>query len=460
MSTKAGLAPITRVTIQDPNGNPIELGDKLSHFEWSSFINGGYNIKIVLYDYLYNRINELASSFYLKQSRKMPLQATFQIGWGNTTSGNLFTSKLPLFITQMVASGSNNSGELGIEAVDPASYILSSGRADGSARVGNLSSAIKSVVVDAVRNVTPNVIDILSKKPFKLHLDVSETIDSKNGLWYTMGMDPMTFIKSSLEWSSSITNSKSMWFITSGTSSELDDDNFSETQKSIERPSLLIKQWPEMLALLPKDRKELILNFNTATPAQNDIIDINFIGNNFISTSNIELRTSGISSTTGAFYDYKTSDKTIVNDENTPNKLKPKDLKIANKGDSILLSYAKPSASSGKKFVNHGVTSIKSIPEMNGGELGINYRDYIDGRARQSYLQTLNGLMRIKVRLIGWNLIDDSRMLGTTVIGLNWRDSNNDPYFLSGRWILYGFKHIISRNNWYTDLYLSRLDHD
>ena len=458
MPTQVGLAPIVRVTIKDPKGNPIELGDKLKSFEWTSFINGGYSIKAVFYDHLYNRINELAAQFYLENSRNIPLQASFQLGWGNTLSGALFTSKLTAFITQIAVGGVNNSAEFGLEAIDPASYILYNGRGDGSARKGNLSSVIKSVIDDATTNVTSGITDIITGEQFKLHIDVSKTNDSKNGTWYTMQMDPMTFIKSSLEWSSSLTDDKSMWVIASGMFKKDDDAADKETQKESEIPAIFIKQWPELYSLLPANKRDLFVNVNTSTPNQNDVVSIDFIGNNFISASSTELRTGGISSTTGAFYDYKTTKKTIVNDEQTPRKLNIKDL-------DKTLSYTKPKSSSGGNFINKGVTRVGCIPEMNGGELGVNYVDYIDGRARQSYLDMLSNLMRIKVRVFGWHLIDDSRMLGTTVIGLNLKDSSkNDSetsYFLSGRWMLYGFKHIISRNgNWYTDLFLFRLDHD
>lgn len=452
MTTPAGLAPIVRFIIQDPSGRLVELGDKFHYFEWSSFINGGYNVRMSLYDHLYNRIHELASSFYLRHSRGAPLQAAFQIGWGNTTSGTLFTSKLTSFITQIAATGEGNAGEFCIESIDPASYILSSGKADGGAKKGNLSSVIRDIINIAVEDNTAGLIDFVTGKRFKLITDITETLDNKNGIWYPMNMEPITFIKSSLEWSPSITSYKSMWIIASGTATNNDASRDTTENGKISLPAIYIKQWPEMYAISPK--KDLgILNFNTNTPNKNDILNINFIGNNFISTSSIELRTSGISAVTGAVYDARTSNSTIVNDENTPNKLKPRDL-------DENLSYTKPTASKGIKLINRGVTNISPIPEMNGGDLGINYGNYIDGRARQQYLQLINGVMRIKVRLIGWHYIDDSRMLGTATVNLNWKDSSGDPYFLSGKWILYGFKHIISRDNWFTDLYLSRIDHN
>ncbi len=105
-------------------------------------------------------------------------------------------------------------------------------------------------------------------------------------------------------------------------------------------------------------------------------------------------------------------------------------------------------------------TSIIAVPEHSAGDVGIKYGDYIDGRARGLFLNMLGLVMRMRLRVTGEHKLDDSSKLGVSTLTVSWQDIDGEPYFLSGRWLIYGFHHIVSRDGWWTDIYIARLDHD
>jgi hypothetical protein len=74
----------------------------------------------------------------------------------------------------------------------------------------------------------------------------------------------------------------------------------------------------------------------------------------------------------------------------------------------------------------------------------------------------LNMVMRIKLRVTGEPNKDlaNSHNLGTSYLKIAWRDADNEPYFLDDLWLVYGFHHLLTRDNWVTDIYCARLDYD
>jgi hypothetical protein len=72
----------------------------------------------------------------------------------------------------------------------------------------------------------------------------------------------------------------------------------------------------------------------------------------------------------------------------------------------------------------------------------------------------LNLVMRMKIRVQGERLLDDSSKLGVAKCNISWKDIDGEPYFLSGNWLVYGFHHSASPEAWFTDIYIARLDHD
>ncbi len=182
--------------------------------------------------------------------------------------------------------------------------------------------------------------------------------------------------------------------------------------------------------------------------------------NNYVSVFNKQLITSGISSTTGRYFDRKMDRaRKIVHvyDENTSNK---KNVDIdKNHG------FTKPQNTPSPEPPDDWSTAIIAVPQLNAGELGIPYKDYIDGRARNDFVNMLNMVMRLKIRVVGEPSHDlaDSHNLGTSKLKIAWKVADldgDDSYFLDGDWLVYGFQHIVTREKWYTDIYCSRLDWD
>jgi len=447
MTIPIGAAPVLRARIYSPDRPDVEdIGDLFTDFEWVSFINGGYSIRVRVIDTLYKRLHKLATTFYLDKSRSIPIPITFQLIWGNVDSDEYATPEFTAYITKIHAHGIPNTGYIEFTAVDPPSFVLSH-VSSGLAYTGNVSSVIRNVIKnanDAVFAEAP--IDPATNEKPKIAYEVSDTNDDKNGIWYQMRQSSALFIKSLLEWSSSITNDKSQWIVSSG-------QKRSNKNKDISYPAIFIKQWAELKDNLNSDQALIgTLSFNSASPGANDIIDFQFIGDNFIGVTQSRLTTGGISTTSGLYIDPQYEEKNIkkaqVDDARTPKKL--------NVDVDKSKSYTKPS----ENQLDIRSSNIIAIPELNGGEMGIKYQDYIDGRARNQYHKTVGSLMRIRLTVNGWYKIWDSTTLGASVVSISWKDNDEQDYFLSGDWILYGFKHRMSRENWVTDLYLSRIDHD
>jgi hypothetical protein len=183
-------------------------------------------------------------------------------------------------------------------------------------------------------------------------------------------------------------------------------------------------------------------------PGAGDIKKIEILTNNVISVFQTKLVTQGISAISGQFIDKVTQkQKVSVEDENTQAKLN------TNIGSDR--GFKKPGSDT------DWATSVRMVPEFSAGDLGVAYADYIDGKARTMFMDMLNMVMRLKVRINGDYRFDDSSILGASTLTLAWKDHVDEtPYFLSGKWIIYGFHHVVTRVTWVTDLYLYRIDWD
>lgn len=447
MPIKTGFATFSKVTVlvTDNAGIPQwkNIGDLLDIIEWESFINGGYRIEATLHDSFFRKLGKIATEFYLKLSRNIPIPIRFKLGWENDAD-DLSTPEFVAYMTDLSADGENTSGKLSFGALDPATYILSQGTAYGGYWKGNVSSVISQVVQEANRRV-------LSKAPIDpitgrrgVEVEVTSTDDNKSGVWHQMRMDPQTFIKSLLEFSSSLTSQRSEWIIASGNKFIEGNDG-----REISVPAIFIKQWPDLFNSVPTgDRSYGSISINTDTPGANDVTYLEFLGDNYIGVMQSQLVTQGISSTSGLYID-RSDIEAVVNDDTTPNKLNADNL-----DDEMAFT-----APNDRNVVNRA-TSMMAMPELSGGVMGKSYKSWIDGRVRNTFLNMLNALMRIKVTVTGWHRIGDSTKLGVTTVNLGWKDNDGDNYFLGGNWILYGFKHIMTTDEWKTDLYLARIDWD
>jgi hypothetical protein len=408
---QVGLAPA--ITLKIEGGQDFSMNFEL--LEWASFINSGYIVRCRIVDPYFAVLKEMATQKYLEKARVEPTPLEFQIKWPEVDP----TTKRVAYLAYL--SGVKNVTEkarIEFVGIDPPSWWLNAGEADGGAwtkgdkygtESGRVSDVIKSVIKTYAKGITA---------------EVTDTIDSKENVWWMMRQDPKTFISSLLDWSSSITPKKSAWVVA-----------------SVDR-KIIIK---EQAALTPKDFG--LFDVNTKLPAASDVTRVEILMNNVISVFQTKLITQGISAISGEYIDKVTEEKkVVVDDENTPNKL----------GVDIGpdLGFEKPKD---KKWA----TSIRMVPELSAGDLGVEYAEYIDGKARTMFMDMLNMVMRIKIRINGDSRFDDSSILGAATLTLTWKDAvEEQPYFLSGKWIIYGFHHIVTRTNWWTDLYLYRLDTD
>ena len=420
---QVGVAPKLYIRLADGD----DIGFMFTRFEWASFVNGGYIIRATLQDPYWNRLKQFAIDGYLDKGRKQPTQAIWEISWPSVGE-NGSTGKHVGYITDVDASGIQTGGQLTFVAVDPPSFWLNAGDASGKVYEGSVKQVIEKVINDYF--IGPNNGG---------NMQVSNTLDSKENQWWMMRQDPKTFIQSLLEWSASITEDKTNWIVSCNGAVEAGP------------PSIWIKEQAK--------RESKIYGtyiIDARAPAAQDLINFQFMSNNFISIFQKQLITHGISAISGRYFDRKLDDKrniVHVRDENTDNK------KNANidgsrgfdKPGNISLAYEHP---------YEWATSVMSVPEFNGGELGITYDKYIDGRARARFLDMLNLVMRIKIRITGEQskLLADSHNLGVSALKIIWIDADHKPYFLDGNWLVYGFHHVVTRGGWFTDVYCHRLD--
>lgn len=407
-----------------------DIGHLFDKFEWKSFTNGGYIIRAKVVDAHWNIIRDLATKFYLNKGRRQPTPVIYEIKYADS---DFKTGKHLAYITDLDTKGVNFGGVLDFVAVDPPSYWLNAGDSSGKVYKGKVGGK-KGVIYQTIEKyfIIPNG---------KGKAEVSETKGDDEENWWMMRMDPKTFISSLIDWSASITNKKTNWIVSSDGNVELGE------------PEIFIKEQGDKKS---EDYGMYVLD--SKSPAANDSLNFEFLSDNFISVFQKQLITHGISAISGLYLDRKfdiNRKKVHVYDENTDQK---KNVDIdAERG------FAKPSTNTGSPEAPHEwSTAVMAIPEFNAGDLGLKYSDYIDGRARGLFLNMLNLVMRIKLRVLGeWsNKLASSHNLGVSKLKIAWIDADNKVYFLEGDWLVYGFHHVVRPGDWTTDLYCARLDWD
>jgi hypothetical protein len=338
-------------------------------------------------------------------------------------------------MTDMDAKGINASGGLEFVAVDPPSYWLNAGDASGKAYTGTVKQVIEQVIDEYF--IEPN------KKEFGPpggRKEVSETLDkNKENTWWMMRQDPKTFIGSLLDWSSSITEKKTNWIVSSGGSIE-------------DVPTIWVKEQATRRSV-----NYGLFILDVKTPTANDIYDFEFLADNFISVFQKHIITQGISAISGRYLDRKVDEpRKIVHvyDDNTSQK---RNVQIDPER-----GFAKPRDNPSPEKPHDWSTAVMAIPEHNAGELGIPYHEYIDGRARLLFLNMLNMVMRVKIRVTGEPMkeLANSHNLGVSKLKIAWKDADDQDYFMDKDWLVYGFHHLASPDNWTTDIYCARLDYD
>jgi hypothetical protein len=274
-----------------------------------------------------------------------------------------------------------------------------------------------------------------------------------------MRQDPKTFLASLLEWSSPFTKHKTSWLVSNG-----QDEAEKTITLNIEESYTSSLEYP---VEIDGEEGPLVLVYGGGgTP---NINKWELLADNFLSALNLKLITSGLSASSGEYFDRitdKKEEQVYIKDENTNGKVNP--------NITSQQGFTKPKSEDGvttgtgslRSTSKRGWTHMISTPEVySAGDIGAKYSRYIDGRIRQKYIEMLNLLMRIKVSANGQARLFDSTELGRTKATLRWMKPDKEsggskPRFLDGDWLIYGWHHKLVGGDWDTDVYLARLDWD
>lgn len=425
----ARARPQVELVIKMPNGQTESVGQFFRSFEFKGMLNGGYIIRAVLFDHNFNTHNSLIEKGYFQYTRTAPIVVEFCIRHNapvddQPDDGDKFKTKkqIAILTSLEIKMRESNSAHLEIVAIDPPSYYLSVGTASGKAYTGKISEVIKQVVEEYATGVK---------------LDMSMTSDSRYTKWHMMRQDPKTFIKSLLEWSSSLNKTKTNWVIGS--------DGF----------NLRITDQGSMVS------KNKGLYDYAASRSGHTLTALNVIADHSLNIMQTQLLTHGASVISGKYWD-----KTIATDYVSVREGTTTGKKVA-KLTNPWQSFIGPSEKARPPY--SGFTAIGSIPEVDSsGGLGVNYENYIDGRARRIWYNTSIGIMNARFKVIGHGIYGDTLGLGIDTIFINWSKgeatsfpdglSPKRTYWATGNWLMYGFHHKVSRAEWYTDIYCSRYD--
>lgn len=407
--------------------NDIEIPTtQVKKFEWSSKVNSGYAIVAEIIDpnfALFDSISKSNSLNYLEEGRQKPTKIEWQ--FFHISNPSLKTEKRIAYLVSLELKGTGQSAAFSFYGQDPPTFLLSAGVADGRVYRGKIGGK-NGVISKCIKEFTK----LKDKEESEIKVDVTETNDSENGIWPMFRMDPKTYIRSLLEWSSPLTkNKESRWIIS------CNDDKIN------------IKKASDL-----KGKDLGVYTLTSTNLLSNDIIKWNINMYNFMTQYQARLVSCGISSTTGNLIE------AVVDDKNTKNKVTS-----LKKGEGKDRAFTKPK--SGKDWpVDLPATFIRSIPEHSGGEVYKKYADYIDGRARQIFDDMLSNITRMTICVAGMEKVDTSDLLGVSTCTLNWPKASNEPWFVHGKWIVDGFVHKYSRTDqgglWQTFLSLYRIDWD
>ena len=396
-----------------------DFGYLFQSFEFRAMVNGGYIVRAKLFDAHYNMLTQLIEEGYFKETRRRPVRVNFQIlsGAGGTFPETATRPQVAIILSLDVSGGPADIASIEFVAIDPPSWYLNIGDAAGGVYKGRVDQVIKKVVADYAPSI---------------NLDVGRTVDSEENKWWMMRQDPKTFLSSLMDWSSSITQRKTQWLV------ESDGDN------------MTIKEQGAMTS-----RQRAFYRY-FADKKTDTISEISLKADNALSVVQTKLVTAGVSAVSGQYLDRITDEgerKVFVKDSSTANK------QIARVNDDI--SFSKPPDA---KPTQVGWSAVTPIPELySAGELGLDYQDYVDGRARGMWLNMVNTLLRVKFTVLGHGEWSSSKGLGVDTMFVKWtaaKGGTKDFWWTTGNWLVYGFHHIVSPAGWMTDLYCARFDHD
>lgn len=418
----------------------IDLSPFVSNLRFQAMVNGGYIVEFELYDASYNIHRRLKREELFTAFRGEPIFVDFRIRHSrlDTPPKNATKKHRAILVSKTTYGEVADNATIYITAVDPPTWRLTRGKAQGNAYKGRVSDVIRDVARE-------NEVSIV----------ITETVDSKQNIWYPMRQDPLSFICSLLEWSSAITPKKTDWLVAA------------ESVYENGRPTDTL--YVEEQAAKTSQQRGFYRYAAGAT--HTNIIDWEVLMDGAMNILHQGFTAQGADSTTGKYLD-KTADdiataqgrakaNMVVTDGNTPNKF------IARTTDRPILNTTLG------ELRQDGLTSFASTPEIySAGDLGVDYKEYIAGRARGLWLRMVNNLIRARFRVIGDGEWSGASGLGRDTIFIKWVPGRPDPraddevqffvdeeeWWLTGNWLVYGYKHYVDDSQWYTDLYCCRYD--
>ncbi len=392
--------------------------------DFKGTVNNGYMICVRLVDPGLTFFDGMISNKYFPASMVAPQWMKWQLlGTLDGVYPESATNPQVGIIVGVKSLFERGDSVLEITAIDPITHALTTGDAGGRAYRGNIAEVITNVVSDFGRPVA-------GKSP---EVDVTNFSGSDDMSWHMYRQDPKTFISSLLDWSVSLTDTKTRFLI------------------GIDGNKLSIQEQGKM----PTKRR----GYYQKHMAQGDTIyDHKIFANNYVSTVDNKLVTQGAASTNGFYLDRVNDPSetfTVVSDRTTQNKYVPK--------VAVTRSFAKANSTPGKTTPYSGSTTVMAIPELLAtGEMGIPYENYIDGKARNEYFKVANNGLRMILRVFGHGEYYNTMGLGADTVFVamqNMSTSTELSYFWNtGAWIVEGFHHKLTNDNWYTDLNLLRLE--
>lgn len=418
-----GVKPQVHLQFMFGSFSGTDYGHLYTKFEFKAMVNGGYIIRATLVDVNFNLLNAFIKEGYFKEARQNPIPIRFQIvAQDKAPYPSSATKPQTAVLAELrVVTKSSSAAYLEFVAIDPPSWFLNKGKASGQVYKGRVDQVIRQVV----NEYAPSI-----------NLDVGKTTDNAKNKWWMMRQDPKTFISSLIDWSSSITQRKTQWLIES--------DGY----------DMVIK---EQAAIQSRQRAFYRYLFGNK---QSTISGVSLLANNALSIVQTKIITAGLGITSGQYLDRivdNSERQVFVSDKNTSAK------QIARSNDEQ--SFTKPLDDTTSQA---GCSQIMAIPEVySAGDLGLRYNDYIDGRPRSMWLNMVNSLLRAKFTVVGHGEWSECRGLGVDTIFIKWTsnaeqffDGSGQFWWVTGNWLVYGFKHIVTLKGWTTDIYCARFDYN
>jgi hypothetical protein len=417
----ATMRPFVRLKFDFVIADDFDPDPYFVSFDFKGMANGGYMAVVKLVDPDLTVFEDLTRLGFFHGARIQPLNFRFQIvadenGVFPESATKVQVATIVGF-KSVVADGPTNMIE--IVGVDPVTYLLSMGTASGAAITGSIDEVVKQLI------------------PGGVELDITKFKGSNKMNWYMMRQDPKSFILSLLDWASTLTDSRSQILV------------------GMDGYRLQIKDQASLVSRQRGFYRRFSLDGEIDT-----IIEHHVVANSALSVYDGKLVTHGNSTLSGLYLDQAmdfNNNYTAVADEQTSSKYVP--------AIDHTRGFSKPNSGPNAGPYQIGYTAIPAIPELfSGGEIGIPYQAYIDGRARSIYHGLTTALCKMKLTVIGHGEFSDTLGLGADTIFIQMKRPSADPeesyMWVSGNWLVYGFHHRVTVGSWTTDLLCARLDHD